>query len=358
MKPSRFTPLLVLFVLVLVCGSFFGVCATGPVDLDCVWSGSGMVLDGEMTSEDEWGEASPVDVVVGYYDTGAPYTMRVWAQNDEKYLYLLYRVQYAEVEDGSAEGGILYFWPEYHPVAGWEHSDAGSYVVDTRYGGYSDDLYGWDETQFYDDVEADPPGRDNCEGGGRHDGSYYWFELRKPLDSGDGYDWVFEHGETYGWDEGTPGRSDALMVVFFPFDLGVEEGQNVYYSGYIRLTIASKPVSEITGGGGLTLSLETATGVITVVGAGVAVVSWMNRTRSVGRRKKILFERFMEGIDGIYSDFKMNAHRRESDLHKLNNDVLSEFKQGLLDEEQYNILYQRIEDIMKEINQQKNEGKT
>ena len=50
----------------------------------------------------------------------------------------------------------------------------------------------------------------------------------------------------------------------------------------------------------------------------------------------------------------MNAHRRESDLHKLNSDVLREFKQGLLDEEQYNVLYQRIEDIMKEIN----EGKT
>ena len=54
----------------------------------------------------------------------------------------------------------------------------------------------------------------------------------------------------------------------------------------------------------------------------------------------------------------MNAHRRESDLHELNSDVLSEFKQGLLDEEQYNVLYQRIEHIMKEINQQKNQEKT
>ena len=182
--------------------------------------------------------------------------------------------------------------------------------------------------------------------------------MRKPLDSGDGYDWVFEHGETYGWDEGTPGRSDALMVVFFPYDLGVEGSENVYYSGYIRLTIASKPEAAIIGGGGLTWSLETVTGIITVVGAGVAVVGWMTRTRSVGRRKKILFERFMGSTDGIYSDFKMNAHRRESDLHKLNSDVLSEFKQGLLDEEQYNVLYKRIEDIMKEINKQKNEEKT
>ena len=170
--------------------------------------------------------------------------------------------------------------------------------------------------------------------------------MKKPLNSGDGYDWDFELGETYGWHEGTPGKSDALMTFFF------DASEEVAYIGYIRLTISSEETSgpsSPSGGGGITWSMELVTGFITIGAAGVAIVSWMTRTQRARRKKKILFERFLGEVDSVHSDFKLNAHRCETELHKLNNDVLSEFKQGTLDEEHYNTLNLRIENYMKEV---------
>ena len=95
--------------------------------------------------------------------------------------------------------------------------------------------------------------------------------------------------------------------------------------------------------------MELITGFITIGAAGVAIVSWMTRTQRARRKKKILFERFLGEVDSVHSDFKLNAHRCETELHKLNNDVLSEFKQGTLDEEHYNTLNRRIEDYMREV---------
>jgi hypothetical protein len=60
----------------------------------------------------------------------------------------------------------------------------------------------------------------------------------------------------------------------------------------------------------------------------------------------------MEEIDDVYSRFKMNARRCETELYRLKDEVLDELKVGMIDEEKYNILIQRIEDCMKEIREQ------
>ena len=258
MKPSRDIPATMLLIYVVISATF--VCTRAselPTPVVSAWSQNPVTIDGEMTSSDEWGEAMPVDVAIGKYDTGADFNMRIWAKNDKTDLYLLYRVPYhSSLYDDADDAGISYFWPEWDPL--------------TR----------------------------------------------------------------------------ARAVYFF------DESKELAFNGLIRLAIASEEKSgpfSPSGGGGITWSMELITGFITIGAAGVAVVSWMTRTQRARRKKKILFERFLGEVDNVYSDFKLNTRRCETELHKLNNDVLSEFKQGTLDEEHYDTLNRRIEDYMKEV---------
>lgn len=347
MKSSRVISATLLLIFVVISATFVCTLASKlPLPVVSAWLKNPVTIDGVLTSSDEWVEATPIDVVVGIYDSGADFNIRVWAKNDKTDLYLLYRISYHTSRyDDADEAGISYTWPALDPLTGWE-SDAGSCSINPIYVGQTRDLYDWNGTHFKNDVEATPPGENDLEGKGTYDGASYWFEMKKPLNSGDGYDWDFELGGTYGWYEGTPGKSDNLVIYFF------DDSEKVGFYGYIRLTIASEETSEPSspsGGGGITWSMELITGFITIGAAGVAIVSWMTRTQRARRKKKILFERFLGEVDSVHSDFKLNAHRCETEIHKLNNDVLGEFKQGMLDEEHYNTIIQRIEDYLKEV---------
>ena len=75
----------------------------------------------------------------------------------------------------------------------------------------------------------------------------------------------------------------------------------------------------------------------------------MVRTRGVRRRKKILFDRLLGEIDEVYKRFKMDTRRCEGELYRLRDHILDEFKQGMIDEENYNVLESRINGYMQEI---------
>jgi len=141
------------------------------------------------------------------------------------------------------------------------------------------------------------------------------------------------------------------------------EGDKVKATGIFNEPIGTVSISMIekvsgpskqqpAGPGVLTLSIEQVATLITIGGAGVGVAGWMARTTSTRRRKKILYKKLMNEIDGIYSRFKMNARRCEAELHRLRDEVLDEFKEGTIDEDNYNTLDNRIEDYMKEIIEQ------
>lgn len=161
-------------------------------DLYSPWLSNEVTLDGEMTTADEWSDATCVDLDLNVTqspedDVGAGVPTRWWVKNDAEWVYLL-----AMVPDTGSEvygawlGG---FWGEYGPP--WEHSD--EVWLDQE--GVAWDGYGWDEESWSYDTDASPPGENNAEGAAVHDGAYYWFEFRKALDSGDGYDWSWTPGE-------------------------------------------------------------------------------------------------------------------------------------------------------------------
>jgi len=60
----------------------------------------------------------------------------------------------------------------------------------------------------------------------------------------------------------------------------------------------------------------------------------------------------MDEVDDIYSRFKMNTRRCETELYRLKDDVLDDFKEGMIDEKNYKTLDKRIGDYMKEVKEQ------
>ena len=67
-----------------------------------------------------------------------------------------------------------------------------------RLGGETSDWGLWDEMDWYADEEMDPPGTFDVQAAFSEDEEFYWFEIRRPLNSGDRYDWAFEPGQTIG----------------------------------------------------------------------------------------------------------------------------------------------------------------
>lgn len=196
------------------------------------WLLNPVTIDGQITSSTEWSDAWYNDIVIGKtWGTEPPfYNMRLWVKNDNDFIYLLYRIEYPAIEyDLGDDAAIAYFWPYYDPVSLWEYSDIAWVCQD----GWTGDAYGWDDITWKDDLTAAPPGENNVEGYGSYDGTYYWFEIKKELNSGDGYDWNLQPGETYGWKEESEEKGDHLLVSLW------DQSERVPIQNYIRLTIAT-----------------------------------------------------------------------------------------------------------------------
>jgi len=103
---------------------------------------------------------------------------------------------------------------------------------------------------------------------------------------------------------------------------------------------------------GTAWSIERIATLITIGGATVGVLGWMFRTRSERRRRAILYKELMQGVDSIYTRFKMNARQCEAELYRFKEQMISEFKQGMITEENYNVLDERIEEYLAEIREE------
>jgi hypothetical protein len=103
----------------------------------------------------------------------------------------------------------------------------------------------------------------------------------------------------------------------------------------------------------LSLSIEEIAAIISLCGLTAGAGGWIFRKYSARKRHKILFNKLMEDIDDIYTRFKMNTLQCETELYKQKNQVLEDFKQGLIDEEKYNVLDMRINNYLREIEEEK-----
>ncbi|MFW9870258.1 MAG: LamG-like jellyroll fold domain-containing protein [Candidatus Thorarchaeota archaeon] len=161
------------------------------------WIEYPVFLDGQISYADEWADTEPVEV----------HPRRAWNwpnkmeevtdisyyarfKNDDEWLYLLYEATWTSTFSSPEAAAVSMFFFGGNPNT---DSDAGWVVL----GGGTWDPYGWSGGGWFSDVDTST-GTNDVEGTGYFDGTTYWFEFRKRLDSGDGYDWSFEPGDLMG----------------------------------------------------------------------------------------------------------------------------------------------------------------
>ena len=93
--------------------------------------------------------------------------------------------------------------------------------------------------------DLDKGGENNVEGMGHFDGVFYWFELKKPLNSGDGFDWIFQYEDTNGFADSSIDKEEHLCI-----------GMSVSSEGYdlqafIQLVIRGPDQNQIQSVGGI-----------------------------------------------------------------------------------------------------------
>ena len=169
-------------------------------------SSNSVVLDGKITSSDEWAVTDAFDISLDIaccwpdkHVVKNAAVMTVWFKNDDTWLYMLYKIAWPPSEiDSNDIAFIEIFIGPYGPP--WAESDQGC----LSFGRQTWDVYGWDDTRWYADTDAG--GQNDVEGAASYDGAFYWFEFRKRLNSGDGYDWTLLPAQTVSlmgglWDD-------------------------------------------------------------------------------------------------------------------------------------------------------------
>ncbi len=151
-----------------------------------------VTLDGQITSPEEWAETYDYDVLLDkaccwpnkqVERNAAVLTVRF--KNDDLWLYMLYKIAWPESETDPKDGAFIeIFIGPYGPP--WTESDFSA----LSFSGETFDLYGWDDTRWYSDIEAG--GQNDVEGAASYTGNSYWFEFRKKLNSGDCCDWTLK----------------------------------------------------------------------------------------------------------------------------------------------------------------------
>jgi hypothetical protein len=172
------------------------------VRLDIPFTANAVTIDGEV-SPVEWDQALCIDLRVyewGDRQNGEMFKARWQLQYDQLFIYYLVRVPKEIQVKGTA---MAYFWPKYDGT--WPHSDG--FFVDTT--GFYQDHSNWDESDWHKDETLSPPGSVDVVASVTEDDAFYWFEIRKALDSRDGYDWSLEPGDIIGKNP----KDTALLVL-------------------------------------------------------------------------------------------------------------------------------------------------
>ena len=234
--------------------------------LQSSWLKTPVTVDGGETTTQEWSDANTYIITLGLNQgTSPPYLRtKIWVKNDQENLYLLMKIAYLDKIPGDTEDQayLYYLWPT---IAGtdWDRSDA-AWLYQL---GPPKDLTNYNGDTWQQDTSATPPGENNVQGIGCHDATFYWFELARPLHSGDQWDWSVAPGDTVG--RGNMEQTGDLLYI------GLHDDSEAHpLETRITLTLATQPDHNYPVGGALeeqkkTPMRLTAIGVALVIAAGL-----------------------------------------------------------------------------------------
>jgi len=215
-----------------------------PHKLNSAWLINPVYVDGDITDSKEWIDANSIELNLGTnYGRSPPFLeTKIWAKNDMTHLYLLYRIEFPFHSYDLDDQAFIYYLI---------HNNTSGYIATDKsiigQLGSTQDLFNFTGSSWQNDV---PGGENNVEGMGHYDGLFYWFEIKKPLNSGDMCDWFFEHGETYGYADSPIDRSDHLCIGMF------DDSQGYNIQNFIQLVIAESALPDHIPVGGELVSVS------------------------------------------------------------------------------------------------------
>lgn len=208
------------------------------------WLRTPVSVDGDITTSNEWSDANKIELSIGTnYGRSPPFQeVTLWAKNDATDLYLLYCIKFDyHSYDLQDTAYIYYLIPD--PLSGYIFSDKSV----TGQLGLTQDLHNLTATGWVNDLTKG--GSDNIVGMGHFDGMFYWFELKKPLNSGDGLDWIFLLGETYGYADSPISKDEHLCIGLYDHSEGYD------LQDFIQLSISNSDPNQVTAVGGTIINM-------------------------------------------------------------------------------------------------------
>ena len=203
-----------------------------PHKLNSAWLINPVYVDGDITDSKEWIDANSIELSLGTnYGRSPPFLeTKIWAKNDMTHLYLLYRIKFPFNSYDLDDQAFIYYLIHDTPT-GYIATDK-SLVAQL---GTTQDLCNYTGTTWVNDI---PVGENNVEGMGHYDSLFYWFEIKKPLNSGDMCDWFFELGETYGYASSPIDKSDHLCIGLY------DDSQDYNIQNFIQLVLAESALPD------------------------------------------------------------------------------------------------------------------
>jgi len=146
------------------------------------WMTQPVMVDGKITTAKEWSDTIPVDLPLSPALMSS--SVRIWVKNDLKCFCVLATTEWPAREYDE--------WDTFSVIFRSVWVDQLDVVVN----GLTYDLNTASGSKM-DDTKMSPAGTNDVEGRASHNGTHYWFELRRKLDTQDPYDLVLTPGRTY-----------------------------------------------------------------------------------------------------------------------------------------------------------------
>ena len=232
-----------IFLIILINSSIIVSNSTDEDTIYASWYENHVIIDGRYTIGLEWSECHRYFLKLGANDgTEAPFSIiNIWVKNDNDYLYILFRLSWLDSDYDTADQGFLYYlWMTQNGSILNNNSDAAW----ARLYGQTKDMCNYTSGEWA--LDTDLGGTSDAIGYGRYDGSAYWFEFKKKLNSTDICDWAFIPGQLIGANYSLPIVDDKLVIGFW------DHSKDLILSKPFSLKLSRDPSERINVGGDLT----------------------------------------------------------------------------------------------------------
>lgn len=189
-----------------------------------------VVLDGYITNVNEWQDSKPVYLtLIPSNEAYGSLNAAIWAKNTNEYIFFLVMVEANQITHNDDNGiGIQYEWID-DETGRQLHDESAAF-----FGGITTDWCRLSSGFEGEDIDSDKGGRNDVKARSRYEGTTYWFELSKPLNSGDGCDWILVPDKFIGE------MSESLYLVFW------DQNEDVFeYRASMSLSLHNETVVSI-----------------------------------------------------------------------------------------------------------------